>query len=56
LGRITEAVEAFGTAATLAPDRADAWFALGVIEPPINAGLRKQGCCRRVVLLSLLDR
>jgi tetratricopeptide (TPR) repeat protein len=32
LGRITEAVEAFETAATLAPDRAEAWFALGVIE------------------------
>lgn len=32
LGRITEAVEAFRTAATLTPDRAEAWFALGVIE------------------------
>jgi tetratricopeptide (TPR) repeat protein len=36
LGRIIEAVEAFRTAATLAPDRAadraEAWFALGVIE------------------------
>jgi len=32
LGRITEAVVAFETAATLTPDRAEAWFALGVIE------------------------